>query len=132
MLLRVDPLGPEPLFEQLVLQVKGAVARGELRPGDRLPSVRELAGELSINPNTVARAYRELEAAGVIATRRGAGCFVKDVAPVMRDSERARRLAALLERAVTEAYHLGFGAEEIRRALSLHLAEVRFKRKKVR
>ena len=132
MLLRVDPLGPEPLFEQLVLQVKGAVARGELRPGDRLPSVRELAGELAINPNTVARAYRELEAAGVIATRRGAGCFVKDVAPVMRDSERARRLAALLERAVTEAYHLGFGAEEIRRALSLHLAEVQFKRKKVR
>ena len=132
MLVRVDPLGPEPLFEQLVLQVKSAVARGELRPGDRLPSVRELAGELSINPNTVARAYRELETAGVIATRRGAGCFVKDVAPVMRDSERARRLAALLERAVTEAYHLGFGAEEIRRALAEHLAEVQFKRRKVR
>jgi GntR family transcriptional regulator len=132
MLLRVDPLAPEPLFEQLVLQVKGAVARGELRPGDRLASVRELARELAINPNTVARAYRELETAGVIATRRGAGCFVKDAAPALRDSERARRLAALLERAVTEAYHLGFGAEEIRRALSEHLAEVRFRRRKVR
>ncbi len=132
MLLRVDPLAPEPLFEQVVLQVKAAVARGELRPGDRLASVRELARELTINPNTVARAYRELESAGVIASRRGAGCFVKDVAPLMRDSERERRLAELIERAVTEAYHLGFGAEEVRRALTKHLAEVRFQRRRVR
>jgi GntR family transcriptional regulator len=132
MLLRVDPLAPEPLFEQLVLQVKGAVARGELRPGDRLPSVRELARELAINPNTVARAYRELETAGVIATRRGAGCFVKDGASALNDPERERRLAALLEKTVTEAYHLGFDADEIRRALAQHLGEVQFKRKRAR
>ena len=128
MLLRIDPLAPEPLFEQLVLQVKGAVARGELGAGDRLPSVRELARELRVNPNTVARAYRELEQGGVIATRRGAGCFVKEGASALRDSERARRLDELLSKAVTEAWHLGFDADAIRAALDEHLAEVHFKR----
>jgi GntR family transcriptional regulator len=132
MLLRVDPLAPEPLFEQVVLQIKGAVARGEVRPGERLPSVRELARELAINPNTVARAYRELEAADVIASRRGAGCFVKDGASALKDSERARRLGELLQKAVTEGYHLGFDAEEIRAALDEHLAEVRFREKETR
>jgi GntR family transcriptional regulator len=126
MLLHVDPRAPEPLFEQVVLQVKGAIARGELRGGDRLPSVRELARELRINPNTVARAYRELERADVIATRRGAGCFVKDGASALKDSERARLLGELLSKAVTEGYHLGFDAAEIRSALDEHLAEVHF------
>ena len=127
MLLHVDPLAAEPLFEQVVAQVKGAVARGDLKPGDKLPSVRELARELRINPNTVARAYRELEGSGVIATRRGAGCFVKEGASALKHSERKRRLAELLNKAVTEAWHLGFSADEIRSALDEHLGEVRFK-----
>jgi GntR family transcriptional regulator len=132
MLLHVDPLAPEPLFEQLVAQVKGAIARGELRADDKLPSVRELARELRINPNTVARAYRELESSDVIATRRGAGCFVKDGASALKDSERARRLGELFSKAVTEGYHLGFDADEIRAALDEHLAEVRFRQEKTR
>jgi GntR family transcriptional regulator len=94
--------------------------------------VRDLARELSINPNTVARAYRELEVQDVIATRPGSGCFVKEGISALKDSERARRLALLLGKAVTEAYHLGFNADEIRRALGEQLAEVRFRRRKVR
>ena len=76
MLLRIQPLSPEPIFEQVVFQVKAAVARGELVAGDRLPSVRELARDLAINPNTVARAYEALEAQGVVVRRQGSGCFV--------------------------------------------------------
>jgi len=127
MLFRVDPLASEPIFEQLVYQAKAAVARGELRHGERLPSVRELARELAINPNTVARAYRELEAGGVLVRRQGAGTFVKAVgARALSDGERRRRLRALMERAVTEAFHLGFDASELRAALDECVRELRF------
>ena len=126
MLLRIDPLRSEPIFEQLAYQVKEAVARGELDPGQRLPSVRELARELTINPNTVARAYERLERDGVIVRRRGSGCFVAPQASVLRDAERRRRLDELVRRAVTEAFHLGLDADAVREALERQLGEVRF------
>ncbi|MBM4321831.1 MAG: GntR family transcriptional regulator, partial [Deltaproteobacteria bacterium] len=66
MLIKIDPQSAEPIFEQIVFQVKGSVARGELLQGDRLPSVRELAKELSVNPNTVIRAYEALEKSGAV------------------------------------------------------------------
>lgn len=75
-MLVVDPRSPEPPFAQLHRQVAEQVVRGELRPGDRLPTVRRLAGDLGIAPNTVARAYRELEADGLIEGRGRAGTFV--------------------------------------------------------
>ncbi len=126
MLLRIDPLAARPIFEQVVFQVKAAVARGEVKRGHRLPSVRELARELAINPNTVARAYQALEADGVIVRKQGSGCFVKAGASALRDEERQRRLRESLEQVVTEAYHLGFDAKEIRAALRDALGEVRF------
>ncbi len=128
MLFQVDPLAAQPIFEQLVFQVKTAVARGELSQGDKLPSVRELAKELAINPNTVSRSYQALETEGVIVRRQGAGCYVRDGASALRDEERRRRLEELLSRSVTEAYHLGFDGEEIKSALDACLREVRFTR----
>ncbi|QDB79714.1 GntR family transcriptional regulator [Georgenia wutianyii] len=85
MTLRVDPDSPEPPFAQLHAQVTAQVAGGSLRPGDRLPPVRRLAEELGIAPNTVARAYRELEADGVLVGRGRAGTFV--AAPAGRGEE---------------------------------------------
>lgn len=118
MLLRVDPLSPDPIFEQLAFQVKGAIARGELGPGDRLPSVRELAREVGVNPNTVVRTYETLEAERVIVRKQGAGTFVGGGKSVLAEAERERQLAELAERAVTEAYHLGFEAQHVRAAIA--------------
>lgn len=126
MLLRVDPLAPEPIFEQIVFQIKGAMARGELASGDRLPSVRDLARSLTINPNTVVKAYDVLTGEGVIVRRQGAGCFVTGAETTLGDAVRERRLEALIERTVTEAYHLGYGPVEVREALGRALKAVRF------
>jgi GntR family transcriptional regulator len=126
MLLRVDPAAPEPIFEQIVRRVKEAVAAGEITPGDRLPSVRELARELAINPNTVARAYEALERGSVIVRRQGAGCFVTDRPSPLSAAERRKRLRELARNAVTEAFHLGFDADAVEAAVRSELERVRF------
>ena len=121
MLLRLDPLSAEPIFEQIVFQVKAQVARGTLRAADKLPSVRELAKELAINPNTVARAYQALESQDVIVRRQGSGCFVTGNTSALKLESRKKQLDQLIHRAVTEAFHLGFGADELRSALEKRL-----------
>ncbi len=113
MLFRLDPRSSQPIFEQIAFRVKTAVACNELAPGERLPSVRELAKELAINPNTVARAYDALEAQGVIVRRQGSGCFVAERSQALAKAERVRRLDEALERALTEAFHLGFEPGEV-------------------
>ena len=126
MLLHIDPTAPAPLFEQIGQRVKEAVAAGLMVAGDRLPSVRELARELAINPNTVARAYEALERDGVILRRQGAGCFVAEQSNSLRDDERERRLAEQARRLVTEAFHLGLDAAQVEAALQIELDRVRF------
>lgn len=106
MWLQVDPRSSVPVYQQVVDGVKAAVAKGLLSPGDRLPSVRELATEMTINHNTVAKAYQELERERVIEVVRGRGTFValQPVAP-----NRAERMAALeqtMQRLLVEAHHL--------------------------
>jgi GntR family transcriptional regulator len=93
MLLRVQPEADEPIFAQLARQVRAAVAGGRLKPGERLPSHRELAAQLVINHLTVKRAFDELERDGVVVTRRGLGTFVAD-APPERLAADARAAAA--------------------------------------
>ena len=126
MLLRLDLHSEEPLFEQIAYAVKQAVARGDLLEGARLPSVRELARDLSINPNTVVHAYELLARDGVVVRRQGAGCFVSGAATALASPERRRALDDLIDRAATEAFHLGFSAEEIRKALEAKLRTVQF------
>jgi GntR family transcriptional regulator len=121
MLLRLDPLSAEPIFEQVVFQVKAQIARGTLRSGDKLPSVRELAKELAINPNTVARAYQSLESQDVIVRRQGSGCFVTGNTSALKLESRKKQLDQLIHRTVTEAFHIGFGADELRNALEKRL-----------
>ena len=132
MIIRIDPASPEPLFEQVVFAVKTAVAKGSAKEGDKLPSVRELARELAINPNTVVRAYEVLERDSVIVRRQGAGCFLTGRGSDLAGAERKRQMHDLLRRAATESFHLGFTPKEIEQALQKCLDELQFdtKRKK--
>jgi GntR family transcriptional regulator len=129
-LIHLDSRSDAPLFEQVVFAVKAAVARGDAAPGDRLPSVRDLARDLSINPNTVVRAYEVLERDGVVVRRQGSGCFVSDRGSDLAAGERQRQLFELLRKAVTEAFHLGFRIEDVTKALEQCLQEYDFDGKK--
>ncbi len=130
MLIRIDPQSPDPIFEQIAFQIKGAVARGDLSDGDKLPSVRELAKDVSVNPNTVIRSYEVLEREGVILRRQGSGCFITGKTSMLNDDERKRQLSLLMRRTVTEAYHLGFSSEDIRKSLDVGLRGVHFRKEK--
>lgn len=102
----IDPASGTPIYRQLVEQVRQAVASGVLKAGDRLPSVRDLAVELAVNPNTVAKAYQELEREGVIETPRGRGSFVADRDPALPEAERLRQFVEAADRLAADAYRL--------------------------
>ncbi len=93
-------------------QVAAALARGALKAGDQLPTVRQLAVDLSINPNTVIRAYRELEIRGVLETQQGTGTFIAQLKPEGREGERARRLEQLVNDFLARVGAEGFTAED--------------------
>lgn len=111
---RVDPAGPASPSEQLTDQVRFAVAAGRLDPGCRVPSLRALAADVRVNPNTVGRAWRELEREGVLEARRGEGMFVAAGAQQVCREAVARSMASRIGRAVAEARAGGLEAEEIR------------------
>ena len=108
-----DTSSRTPIYRQLIEQVRRAVARGTLRPGDRLPSVRQLSRELVVNPNTVARAYTELEREGTLLTQQGRGVFAAQSRSDLTKKARRERLGEQLDLLLVEAVHLGFTAEEL-------------------
>ncbi len=112
MLIQLDFKSGKPVYLQLVDQVKAAAASGALRAGEPLPSIRPLAEQLRINRNTVAKAYAELEAQGVIATEAGRGCFLKETASPYRKQVRLAMLAKDIDGAIVQAHHLQVGEEE--------------------
>jgi GntR family transcriptional regulator len=118
---QIDPRSPTPLYAQIASRVRVAVAAAELRPGDALPSVRQLAARLRVNPATVVQAYRDLETEGFVEMRQGAGTFVRDVQSDMRASERARQAVALVRRMVSDAGRLGLSTHEIITAIAKEL-----------
>ena len=114
--IEVDPRDPTPLYAQLERAIRSAIAAGRLRVGDQLPTVRQMAVELRVNANTVARVYAELERAGVLETRRGVGTFVRaHVPPAPPDGD--LRLRLLLDRLLAEAAALGYTASDVLDAL---------------
>jgi GntR family transcriptional regulator len=117
MLISLDASSPMPIYGQLVEQIKWLVSSGQLKPGEQLATVRQLAVELRINPNTVARAYGELEREGVIATQQGRGTFVLAEPRVTPGSDREERLERLVRAAVVEASAFGYTPEEVARAI---------------
>ena len=123
MLLRPNPSSGVPIYLQLMEQVKHAIATGALRPGEQLPGIRPVAEELVINPNTVAKAYRELEHEGVIELRQGAGAFVSDNAPSKKDAEKLRAAQASVATTVDKLRARGVADEDIRRLFEAKLLE---------
>jgi len=113
----IDPRSSTPLYAQIAARFRVAIAAGELRTGALLPSVRELAARLRVNPATIAQAYRELEAEGFVEIRHGAGTYVRELAPGRRARERARQAKALVERVLADARRMGVTLEELREAI---------------
>ena len=111
--LRVSPTDGVPIYQQIVNQVKYLVAAGRLAPGEELPPIRTLAERLAINPNTVARAYRELEVAGVVIKRGTTGTFVSDAGSPLARKERVRILTERIDALLAEARQLGFSSDEL-------------------
>src|SRR5579875_560802 len=109
---RLDHHSGVPVYRQIIDQVNGGIAAGALVCGDQLPTVRQLAVDLSINPNTVIRAYRELEIRGVLETQQGTGTFIALVRPEGREDERERRLSQLVSDFLARVGAEGFTAEE--------------------
>ena len=113
MILHVNPSSGLPLYLQIEAQVKQAVAAAAMKADDALPSVRKLAADLRINPNTVARAYQNLERDGVIRTVPGGGCYVADGMPGLLKTEKVRRLRPHAQQIAVEGMQLRLTPEEI-------------------
>lgn len=120
--IRLDFRSGTPIYTQIVEQVKQQVISGQLEPGDQLPTVRALALELRVNFNTVARAYRLLDEAGIISTQQGRGTYILEVPPPERTNKlRHQALKALTRDYLSEAFRLGCSQEEIQKALKEQL-----------
>jgi GntR family transcriptional regulator len=120
----VDPSSGLPIYLQIVAQIKTGIAMGRLQPEDPLPSVRQLATDLAVNPNTVARAYLDLEYEGVIYKRQGAGTFVSRRGVEMSKNERRRVLGELIEKALVEGVNLGLSERELRETFDRVLEKI--------
>jgi GntR family transcriptional regulator len=122
MLFRPNPSTGVPIYLQLMEQVKHGIETGGLQPGDQLPGIRPLAEELVINPNTVAKAYRELEHEGVIELRHGAGAFVSRNAGAKKLTDKVRAGQSIVAGAIEKLRERGMTDEEIRRLVEAELA----------
>jgi len=117
----INPRSPTPLYAQIAERLRVAIASGELGPGDPLPSVRQLAAKLRINPATAVQAYRELESAGFVELRQGAGSFVKAIAAERKEEERNTQARQLIRTMLADAGRLGIPLAELRTAVETEL-----------
>ena len=122
---QIDTKSGVPFYRQIIDQVQFAIANGRLSHGDRLPTVRQLAVELKINPNTVARAYQELEIKGVVSTQMGTGTFIGDEKVEISEVERKRMLDQICTELLSRASAYGFTLEEVIEALGERAEESR-------
>lgn len=117
----IDPRDKTPIYAQLEHGLRAAIATGRLRPGDQLPTVRQLAVDLRVNANTVARVYADLERAGVLETRRGVGSFISATpADAHPPRDHQRRLRAFVTRVLADADRAGFTADDVLTMLDSH------------
>ena len=124
----IDPKSQVPIFEQIVAQVIFNIATGGLEVGALIPSVRDLGGQLTVHPNTVAKAYQELERIGVVEARRGRGMEVTADAPKIAQARRRERVGKRIRDALREAVNSGLSADEIRRLVEDEIGRVNGKR----
>ena len=114
---RLDGHSGVPVYRQLIDQVQGAIASGMLKPGDQLPTVRMVAVDLAINPNTVLRAYREMEIRGIVDTQQGTGTFISDRPATPSSGERERQANQLVSEMVSRAGAAGLTVADLIEAL---------------
>jgi GntR family transcriptional regulator len=122
---RLDQRSGVPVYRQLIDQVKAGIASGTLTTGDQLPTVRQLAVDLTINPNTVLRAYRELELGGLLETQQGIGTFVTEKKVCYDEAERSRQLNQIAGEFLARAGAAGFTAQELLENMREILAETK-------
>lgn len=120
----IDHRDPTPIYAQLDRAIRVAIAHGKLKPGDQLPTVRQLAVDLRVNANTVAKVYLALEREGIVQTKRGVGTFIHDAhPPAVHDAHRERRLNEIVDRLLADAASIGFSPREIARHVSRRVKE---------
>jgi len=111
MLISINPKSALPIYHQIAEQIRRSVAAGKLQPGEQLPSVRELATQILVNPNTVARVYRDLEQEGLLETRRGQGTYISAAAAALAEAERKKLIAEQLKKTAQDVRHFGLSPE---------------------
>ena len=125
LLLKPNPASGVPIYVQLMEQIRHAVETGAMRPGDQLPGMRKVAEDLVVNPNTVAKVYRELEHEGLIELRQGMGAFVRAQAGEDQGAQRFRLGQPIVKTAVAKLRALGLDEDEIRRLTEAELVHAR-------
>lgn len=113
MQIQIEAKDGVPIYLQVMQQIKYLVASGRLQPGEELPSIRTLAEQLLVNPNTIARAYRELETAGVVEKRRTAGTYIAENGSPLAKKERLKLLNERIDRLLVEAFQMGFDLDDV-------------------
>jgi GntR family transcriptional regulator len=121
--IQIDPGDATPIYAQLDRAIRVAIATGQMRPGDQLPTVRQLAVDLRVNANTVARVYLALERDGIVATKRGVGTFINDTPRSAQAPHRDRQLRGLADRYLTDAAAIGYPPREAVRFLAQRIKE---------
>jgi len=114
----LDQADGAPIYRQIIQQIEYAILSGRMRPGDRLPTIRSLAVELKTNPNTIAKAYGELEIRGILATQVGSGTYIADKRPVMEDDSLNRKIRELVGRFIRDMRDLGVEKRELPRLIT--------------
>jgi len=116
----LDPVNGVPIYRQIIQQIEYAILSGRMRAGDRLPTIRALAVELKTNPNTIARAYNEMEIKGVLVTQVGSGTYISDKKPVLDDDRLNRKIREILGRFMQEMQGLGVDRRELIRMITAY------------
>ncbi len=115
MQIKIDNASVWPAYQQVMDQIKRDIALGRLKKGQQLPTVRQLAGELTLNPNTIGKAYRQLEQENIIHTRPGAGAFIADIDSQLNKTVRKKVITDQLEHAAVDAFHMQISGDELRK-----------------
>jgi GntR family transcriptional regulator len=116
----LDPVNGVPIYRQIIQQIEYAILSGRMRAGDRLPTIRALAVELKTNPNTIARAYNEMEIKGILVTQVGSGTYISDKKPVLDDDRLNRKIQEVLGKFMQEIQGLGVDKRELIRMITAY------------
>jgi len=116
----LDPVNGVPIYRQIIQQIEYAILSGRMRAGDRLPTIRALAVELKTNPNTIARAYNEMEIKGILVTQVGSGTYISDKKPVLDDDRLNRKIREVLGKFIQEMRDLGVDNRELTRMIAAY------------